>query len=70
MKVYRCNAHDYALADGMVIVAANSPKEAKKATSSYIYWENLYLEKDFKEIPDVEYKEDKPKVIAELHYFY
>lgn len=70
MKVYRCNSHDYALADGVVIVAADSPKEAKQAISSYIYWENLYLEEDFREIPDVEYKGDKPEVITELHYFY
>lgn len=69
MKVYRCNSSND-LADGVVIVAANSPKEAKQAISQYIYWEGLYLEEDFKEIPDMEYKGDKPKVITELHYFY
>ena len=68
MKVYKCKTNDIH-SDGIVIVAANSPKEAKQAISQYIFWENLYSESDFKEIPNLEYKGNKPEVITELHYF-
>ena len=68
MKVYKCRPND-TLTDGIVIVAANSPKEAKQAISNYICWEGLYLEKDFYEIPNLEYKGNNPEVITELHYF-
>lgn len=69
MKVYKGMIDD-AHSDGLVIVAANSPKEAKQAISQYILWEDLYSEKDFKEIPNMKYKGDKPEVISELHYIY
>ena len=68
MKVYKCKTNN-SHSDGVVIIAANSPKEAKQAISQYIFWEGLYLEENFEEIPNLEYKGNKSEVITELHYF-
>lgn len=69
MKVYKCNTSNFSFSVGLVIVAANNIKEAKQLITQHINWSGLYLEKDFEEIPNLDYKGDKPKVLIELHTF-
>lgn len=64
MKVFRCAPDSIG---GRVIVAANSAEEAKKTISSYIYWQMLYKEENFREIENLEYKGTTPTVIYEHH---
>lgn len=68
MKVFRCEPQEPNV-EGIVIVAANSPKEAKEAVEQYVLWENLYPEQDFEEISNLEYKGEKTKVLVEYHIY-